>query len=249
MRKNIISALLVLLLLAACQAAPQTGTDTQPGTEAESAQPPAGQAEQPAADALPTALLLDPANADEDSQEVNANIYETLVALAVDEATVSDDGLSYTFRLTQDVAFHDGTPFNADAVVSNFNRWYDPQDALRGVGEFAAWKAAFNGFKGELDDEGKAICLFDGVEKVDDYTVLVHLNRPDPDFLTKINNIAFGIASPAALSKDSSNYGTVKGSTAGTGPYKLGAWTDQGLTLEPNPVYRGDIPTQAIEFK
>ena len=41
------------------------------------------------------------------------------------EWEASDDGLSYTFTLRDDVTFHDGTPFNAEAVCTNFDRWYN----------------------------------------------------------------------------------------------------------------------------
>ena len=37
----------------------------------------------------------------------------------------SEDGLSYTFALKSDVTFHDGTPFDAEAVCANFDRWYN----------------------------------------------------------------------------------------------------------------------------
>jgi peptide/nickel transport system substrate-binding protein len=40
---------------------------------------------------------------------------------------VSDDGLTWTFHLQEGVVFHDGTPFNADTVVANVDRWLDPE--------------------------------------------------------------------------------------------------------------------------
>ncbi|RMG69813.1 MAG: ABC transporter substrate-binding protein, partial [Chloroflexi bacterium] len=39
---------------------------------------------------------------------------------------ISDDRLSYTFQLRQDVTFHDGTPFNAQAVAANLDRIVSP---------------------------------------------------------------------------------------------------------------------------
>ncbi|HEX2619964.1 MAG TPA: ABC transporter substrate-binding protein, partial [Phototrophicaceae bacterium] len=59
-------------------------------------------------------------------------VYDTLIyrnptdggfvpGLATDWA-VSDDRLTYTFNLRQDVKFHDGTPFNALAVATNLDR-------------------------------------------------------------------------------------------------------------------------------
>ena len=35
----------------------------------------------------------------------------------------SDDGLAWTFQLREGVTFHDGEPFNAEAVCFNFDRW------------------------------------------------------------------------------------------------------------------------------
>jgi len=71
---------------------------------------------------------LDPAyETDGNSFMVGDNIYEQLVAYK-DESTdiepglaeswtIADDGLTYTFNLRKGVMFHDGTPFNANAVV------------------------------------------------------------------------------------------------------------------------------------
>ena len=45
--------------------------------------------------------------------------------------TVSADGLTYTFKLREGVKFHDGTDFNADAVVYNYERQKNAPTALR----------------------------------------------------------------------------------------------------------------------
>jgi peptide/nickel transport system substrate-binding protein len=46
---------------------------------------------------------------------------DVIPSLATDWTT-SDDGLAWTFNLREDVTFHDGEPFNAEAVCFNFNR-------------------------------------------------------------------------------------------------------------------------------
>jgi len=43
--------------------------------------------------------------------------------------TVSPDGKRVTFELQQGVTFHDGTPFNAQAVKFNYDRLLNPKDA------------------------------------------------------------------------------------------------------------------------
>ncbi|MEA3459822.1 MAG: ABC transporter substrate-binding protein, partial [Chloroflexota bacterium] len=64
---------------------------------------------------------------------------------------VSEDGLEWTFHLRKGVKFHDGTDFNADAVVTNWMRWWDPEDPLHigHTGEFFYFTYFFGGFKGE----------------------------------------------------------------------------------------------------
>src|SRR5688572_4578738 len=53
------------------------------------------------------------------------------------EWTPSPDGLAWTFTLREGVTFHDGTPFNAEAVCFNFNRWYNlPSAAAQNQAEY-----------------------------------------------------------------------------------------------------------------
>ncbi|GAB4430102.1 MAG: hypothetical protein Kow002_18620 [Anaerolineales bacterium] len=234
MKKNILIPLTVLIMLGlflvACQ--PAVGGEGPAPTKEEQSE----SAPTPAAEAKKM------------SGEIEPYIYETLFnaagepVLAFGEVTVSEDGLDYIINLRPGVVFHNGNAFNADAVIANFNRWFDPDDALRGSESYDAWVAAFGGFKGEVDESGKPKSVYDGIEKVDELTVLVHLNTPEPDFITKLSDIAFAIISPDALSASAMD--------GGTGPYMVGELTESGVVLEPNQNYWNPaaIPTDHLEI-
>ena len=67
---------------------------------------------------------------------------------------VSDDGLEWTFYLREGVKFHDGTDFNADAVLYNFDRIWDQDHPNRcgNTGSFEYWSYFGLGFKGEVSE-------------------------------------------------------------------------------------------------
>ena len=60
-----------------------------------------------------------------------APLGEIVPVLAEALPEVSADGLTYTFELRQGIKFHDGTDFNADAVVYNYDRRKNAPAALR----------------------------------------------------------------------------------------------------------------------
>lgn len=231
--------LLSLFTIAAVSLAACGGTPLEGGAGAPSSDNTPVGGESPAATRVPSAdgdLSLDPANAtSENARALAGYLYEGLVRLDGDAVvgalaesyTISEDGLDYIFNLRSGVTFHDGAALNADAVIANFNRWFDPADPNRGSGEFAAWLANFGGFKGDVTEEGKPMSIYDGIEKVNDMTVLVHLNTPDPDFLKKLTDPAFSIVSPDAFA----------GGDGGSGPYRFAGLSGSTVTLEPFAAY------------
>lgn len=166
-------------------------------------------------------VALDPAAVtDGESFTVTKNVFDTLLdygddntnvqaALATDW-NVSEDGLTYTFELLENVKFHDGTDFNADAVVFNFDRWMNGKEA-----GFYYYQSMFGGFKG---DDGHVI---KDVIATDDFTVEITLNRPQAPFLQNIAMNPFAIASPAAIEKFGDKFGE---NPVGTGPFVFQEW-------------------------
>jgi len=205
-----------------------------------------------------TDILLDPAiTTDVDSLMISEYIYDGLVmldasgnpvpALALDWL-VSDDQLDYVFYLRPDVTFHSGTVLNADIVLNNFNRWFDPENPLHGDATYATWEKLLKGFKGETLTDKTPKSTFDGIEKVNDLTVLIHLTRPEPNFLKILADPAFGLIDVDILAVEGARYGTAQGSAVGTGSYRLTVWNDAALVLGPSPEYWGDLPTQSLQF-
>jgi peptide/nickel transport system substrate-binding protein len=184
--------------------------------------------------------LLDPIQVtDGESLKVTEQIFDTLVdydpagtkvvpGLAESWET-SADGLTWTFKLRKGVKFHDGTPFNAEAVVYNFNRWMDKNHPEHKGGEFPYYAYMFGGYKG---DKGHVIR---SVTAVDEYTVKFELNFPQGPFLSNLAMLPFGIGSPTAIKKDPEGFGR---NPVGTGPFKFKEWKkNDSITLVKNPDY------------
>lgn len=173
---------------------------------------------------------LDPSTVTEgESFKVTKNIYETLLNFGEQDTTIheglatkwepSEDGLTYTFTLREGVKFHDGTDFNAEAVVKNFDRWANGSEE-----KFPYYKSMFGGFKGE---EGRVI---DSVTADGDYTVVFKLTRAQAPFLKNIAMSPFAIASPTAFEKDGDKFGD---NPVGTGPFKFVEWKrNDSITIE-----------------
>ncbi len=208
--------------------------------------------------AIDPAIRFDPAvTEDPETLLLSGLIYDGLTRLDVDgnaqpalalSWTVSDDQLDYIVTLRRGVAFQSGSPFNADAVLANFNRWFDPADPLHTPDAFAGWETQFLGFKGDSDSNLQPLSPFDGIEKVDEHTVLIHLNRAVPDLMVKLAQPYFLMVDPGLLASAGESYGTSPESTSGTGAYKVLSWSDAGLELAPNPSAWGAAPATSLHF-
>ncbi|MCB9139230.1 MAG: transporter substrate-binding domain-containing protein [Caldilineaceae bacterium] len=146
------------------------------------------------------------------------------------------DGTEWTFKLREGVKFHDGTDFNADAVLFNFNRWWDPENPYHYEEQvFEYWDYMWGGFKGDS--------IVTNIEKVDDYSVKFTLSEPLAPILANLAMPMFSIASPAAIQEYGADYGTPEVGYVCTGPFKFVEWvTDDHTTMVRSEDYWGEIP-------
>ncbi len=162
------------------------------------------------------------------------NTTNTIPSLA-ESYTTSTDGKTWTFKLRKNVKFQDGTPFNADAVKFNFDRWRlttHPAHLKEQVYEY--WEAMFNGF----DDKS----LVSDVKVVDGSTVQFVLSEPLAPLLANLAMPSFQIHSPTAIKENGPDYGTPKVGYVCTGPYKFVEWkTGDTTTLERFKDYWGKV--------
>jgi peptide/nickel transport system substrate-binding protein len=150
----------------------------------------------------------------------------------------NDTADAWTFRLREGVTFHDGTPFNAEAVKFNFDRWNlldHPYNFVEEGNTFNSFTAVFGGYHG---DEGYQI---ESVDVLDEYTVRINLALPVGYFPQQVASAYFGLHSPTAVAAAGMNYGFPSGGVVGTGPFKFKEWIDgDRLTFERNDDYWGE---------
>ena len=147
-----------------------------------------------------------------------------------------DGSKTWTFKLRQGVGFHDGTPFNAQAVKFAFDRIADPKTkSLSAIGQLGP---------------------YEGTDVVDDYTVTVRFKRPHISFLNNVSSSVLAPVSPAAVAKFGEDFGR---NPVGTGPFKFKEWVSAShIAVERNDPYNwapqflgrnGAAYLDAIQFK
>lgn len=136
---------------------------------------------------------------------------------------IADGGRTYTFHLRPGVRFHDGTPFDADAVKFNFERMLDPKHPAADTGPFPL-SFFFSAVK--------------AVEAVDPLTVRFRLEAPYAPLLSNLAYPAGLIVSPKAVTEAGKAFGR---QPVGTGPFRFAAWeSNRQVALVRNDAYWGD---------
>jgi len=231
----VLSMLLVMsMILSSCKPATQ-----EPGGDAKVTQSP--NATQPpkkevvlSVNVGPEPATIDPAlNSAVDGGTLIIHAFEGLMTLDKDGVpvcaqaesyTVSDDGLTYTFKLREGLKWSDGKPLTAHDFVYAWNRAIDPETA-------ADYEYIFEVIEGY--EEGKL-----NVTATDDRTLVVKLKAVTPYFLELCAFPTFYPvrqdiveANPEGWTLDPKTY-------IGNGPYMVEEWAhDSYILMKKNPNY------------
>jgi len=164
-------------------------------------------------------LFSDPAIASSAVESVvMQNLYDSFIFAELDGSIspnvakdwkISEDGLSYEFDIQEGIKFHDGSELNADDVVYSMNRMLE-------IGQ--GYSYLYEGY-------------VKNIEKVDDYKVIVNMNKPYGPFIASL--VRFYVLNEDLIKEnydqDSAEYGENKDygknwlltNGAGSGPYKM----------------------------
>ncbi|SDL81774.1 ABC transporter substrate-binding protein [Nonomuraea jiangxiensis] len=139
----------------------------------------------------------------------------TIEPWLADSWNVSDDGLTYTFKLRHGVKFHDGAVWNAEALKLNFEHMKDPATK-------SPLAAAY-------------IAPYEDSKVVDEYTLEVRLSSPYKPFLDILSQGYLGMISPKQIKEAPQ---TICEHPIGSGPFIFDKWTKgQSITYHRNPDY------------
>ncbi len=186
------------------------------------------------------ATTLDPHNTtDTESDQVIGMVFEGLLAFdekmkivgrLAEKWEVAQDGVTWTFHLRRGITFHDGTPFNAEAVRKNFARVLDPAQKHKRLPLFV---------------------MLDRVEVADDHTVRIITKYPFGAFEPTMAHISSTIVNPAVADTFGTEFGKSAPAASGTGAYRVTSWKkDQEIVLERvDTHWRGQPPTRRLVYR
>lgn len=152
---------------------------------------------------------------------VASAVFEPLVELSEDGQFVpalatsweSADAKTWTVKLREGVTFSDGEPFDADAVVANYDRAKDPARNPRPANT----------------------STIESVTAVDSHTVEFVLTQPLGSFPAFLNETYSNMVSPAVLARTND----VGSNPVGTGPFVLEQRSADSISFTRNPTYWG----------
>ena len=189
--------------------------------------------------AFRSALLGEPPHidpqrmADFGSFTVTSQIYSTLTILndklqivpyAAEKWTVSPDGLTWTFKLRDNIVFHNGRKADANDVKYSLTRLASPDS--RSPSSFLLMSDVV-GFEAVNKQGEKDLA---GIRVVDPLTVEIRLQSPPKgDLATRLSHISTAIIAREAVEAGGPNWAEAQ--PIGTGPWKLKEWAHRSKVV------------------
>jgi len=209
---------------------------------------------------------LDPQTAnDSSSYEIISNMFEGLLKTDNDGTiqnavaqsyTVSDDGLTYNFKLRDDVYWYDGDEFEAKCTAKDFvfafRRLFKPSTKSKTAGDFFCIKNSEKINKGEITD----LSLL-GVYAQDDYNLIITLDYPNPSFPSMLTTAPAMPCNEDFYNSTNGRYGLYADTVASNGAFYMFRWTyDQWSKDNNNIIMRantknspnGEISPHGLNF-
>ena len=159
---------------------------------------------QPVAPLYSTLLQIDPYS------------YPNVIGDVASDWKIAPDGLTYTFKIRQDIRFHDGSPLTAADVKASYDKILNPPEGVRSIRK----------------QHYSAVA---SVEAPDAATVVFRLKFPSASLLVNLASPSNVIFPKKYLDKDPNYF---KNNVVGSGPFKFKSYT-RGSTFEGerNPDY------------
>ncbi|MDN6626344.1 MAG: peptide ABC transporter substrate-binding protein [Pisciglobus halotolerans] len=168
-------------------------------------------------------------------------------AIAEKMADISEDGLTYTFKLRDDAVWSNGEPVTAHDFVFAWQRLVDPASSSSYAYLAETIQHAPEIMTGEKEPEEL------GVQAMNDYELKIELSQPTPYFNSLMAFSAFLPQNEAFVEEQGNNYGTSSETILANGPFTMEDWDGTGLTwnLVKNDDYYAadDIQIDAIDVQ
>ncbi len=188
---------------------------------------------------------LDPQTASTDTElMIVRNIFEGLLRKDKNGKVVcgvadsyQKDGLSYTFKLRKDAAWHDETPITAQDFVFGITRAVLPETKSPFVSRLFCIANAKEIYEGKLNSSAL------GVTATDKYTLKIDLAYEDDNFEETLTSSITMPCNEKFFYESGGKYGIERETTLSNGSYKLSKWAKDifGIRLYKNKNYSGPL--------
>ena len=151
----------------------------------------------------------------------------------VDDYSISEDGLTYSFTLKDGIVFSDGSALTSEDVQYTFTRMFALDESVQ-----TDFTSSIVGAQALIDGETETL---EGFKVVDDLNFEITLDAPYAAFLSVLATPTCCIFSSENVEEAGEDFGIVPEKTIGSGPYVVAEWIpNDSVTLTANPLYWGE---------